>query len=472
MRRSITLLLLGACACTSSSSTPEGGTSSATGSGGDSEGATSTAAGVTSTNGSAATSADDTGDAGSGDDAGSGSSTGDPVAPPTCGVLEGVPSEPGPHIAEIEGLGDGEWLALGPPAADPQFGEALGRSWGGRAFALAPDLRGAFYTGEGVHAYVKPDGYAMDDVWFYDIQAHAWIAIHPGNEIATFNQRVADGELSIDADGQLQDADGNPVPLHVLIHAWDYVTYDTASQRFAFIAGDGMGDYFMPGLETIQPGLDDLHAQREGLEIPPMSPWFWSTADCVWEREPIATPTPQVGGYAAFVYASATDQYVYAGADGVATFSRATNAWTTVETTGPRPTGYDHGVAYDSLRNRLYMGSGDGSTAPGVFIYDIATATWTKPESSGPAPATFRTNEASIVYDTASDLVTVFHYTDRTRYTYDPQADAWTSQPIPDAVIDMVGGASFNAFYDPVLDASFVYAAGDSAPGGTMWAHQ
>ena len=173
-----------------------------------------------------------------------------------------------------------------------------------------------------------------------------------------------------------------------------------------------------------------------------------------------------------FVYASADDRYVHAGANGVATFDLASNAWTTVADSGPRPTGYDHGVAYDSLRNRLYMGSGDGTTAPGVFIYDIASSTWTKPESSGPAPATFRTNEASIVYDEVDDLVTVFHYAERTHYTYDPEADAWTSQPIPDEVLDTVGGASFNGFYDPVLDAYFVYAAGDSSPDGAMWSYR
>ena len=252
---------------------------------------------------------------------------------------------------------------------------------------LAPDLRGAFYTGEGVHAYVKPDGYGMDDVWFYDINGHAWVAIHPGTNTADFNQRVIDGELSIDENGQLQDGDGHPVPLHVLIHAWDYLTFDPVSQRFAFVAGDGMGRYYMPGEEAINEGLTMLEAQRAGIVIPPMSPWFYSVEDCSWERYPIATPTPDVGGFAAFIYASATDQYVYAGAGGAAVFDRTSNAWTVVEDTGPRPTGYDHGVAYDPMRNRLYMGSGDGASANGLFIYDIATSTWTNPASSGDGAA-------------------------------------------------------------------------------------
>jgi hypothetical protein len=468
MRRAIALAVLTTAACPDATPPDAGGTDGSSGAATTSGMAPSDS---TTTAGTSVTTAATSNETGSGDEAGS--SSGEPVdPPPTCGVLEGVPGEPAPHVAEIEALPDDTWLALGPPAADPQYGVARGRSWGGRAFVLASDLRGAFFTGEGVHAYVKPDGFGMDDVWFYDINAHAWIAIHPGNEIATFNQRVADGELSIDDNGQLQDLDGRPVPLHVLIHAWDFLTYDSATHRFVFIAGDGMGEYYMPGLEMVREGLEMLWAQREGSAIPPMSPWFWSVADCAWERYPIAAPTPDVGGFAAFVYASATDEYVYAGSAGVAMFDLTSNAWTVVEDTGPRPTGYDHGVAYDEKRHRLYMGSGDGTTPPGVFIYDIATATWTKPDSAGPAPATFRTNSASIFYDSVNDVVTVFHYYDALHYTYDPEGDSWTNRPLPAEVVGAVGYPSFNAFYDPVLNAYFVHAATDSTDNGTMWAYR
>lgn len=464
----LSLIGLFGAGCPTEPAGPEAGGTSST-SGGPTDGASS-ANEVTTTDDGTTT------DAGSGETSSeattsdNGSSTGDPVAPETCGVLEGIPSDPGPQVAEIEALPDDEWLALGPPAGDPEFGTARGRSWGGRALVLAPDLRGAFFTGEGIHAFVKPDGYGMDDVWFYDIHAHAWIAVHPGNNTLDFNQRVLDGELSIDDNGQLQDGNGEPVPLHVLIHAWDFLTYDTATQRFAFIAGDGMGRYYMPGLEAIEEGLSMLEEQREGIEIPPMSPWFYSTEDCSWERYPIETARPDVGGYSAFVYASATDQYVNAGSGGVAVFDRTANTWTSVEDSGPRPTGYDHGVAYDDKRHRLYMGSGDGSTPPGVFIYDIESATWTKPDSTGPAPATFQTNAASIFYDSVSDVVTVFHYGDGVHYTYDPEGDAWTSQDLPAEVLDAAG--SHNAFFDPVLNAYFVYAAGDSADDGTMFAYR
>jgi hypothetical protein len=401
------------------------------------------------------------------------STTGEPGAPPqTCGALANIPSEPGPHVAEIEALAADEWLALGAPAADREFGVARGRSWGGRALVLAQDLRGAFYTGEGQHAYVKPDGYGMDDVWFYDINGHAWITIHPGVNTATFNQQVIDGELSIDDNGQLQDANGHPVPLHIKSHAWDFLTFDSKAQRFVIFAGDGMGRFFMPGEAEIDVGLTMLEEQRATIEIPPMSPWFYSVPDCAFERYPITTPAPDVGGFAAFIYASVTDEYVYAGAGGAAVFDRTSNVWTVAADSGPRPTGYDHGVAYDSMRNRLYMGSGDGASQYGLFIYDIGTSTWTNPAPAGLGPSTFRTNSASVFYDTANDVVTVFHYKDRVHYTFDPNANTWTSQELPSEVLDAVGWASFNAFYDTVSNAYFLYAASDSGADGTMFAYR
>ena len=80
------------------------------------------------------------------------------------GPLADLPSKPGAHIEKIKAMGDNEWLNLGVPAADPLWGKARGSSWGAKALILAPDKRGAFLYGEGVHAYVKPDGHVMDDL--------------------------------------------------------------------------------------------------------------------------------------------------------------------------------------------------------------------------------------------------------------------------------------------------------------------
>src|SRR5262245_61010403 len=55
------------------------------------------------------------------------------------GVLAGLPSAPGPTLARIKALKDGQWLNLGPPAADPRWGSARGRSWSSK-MPYAPDL--------------------------------------------------------------------------------------------------------------------------------------------------------------------------------------------------------------------------------------------------------------------------------------------------------------------------------------------
>ena len=56
----------------------------------------------------------------------------------------------------------------------------------------APNLCGAFVFGEGVHAYVKPNGHYMNDVWFYDINAHRWVCLYPGIEVKTVASKIKD----------------------------------------------------------------------------------------------------------------------------------------------------------------------------------------------------------------------------------------------------------------------------------------
>src|SRR5262245_1332786 len=81
------------------------------------------------------------------------------------GVLAGLPSAPGAHLARIKSLKDGEWINLGAPAADPKWGMGRGRSWSCK-MPYAPELQGAFLNGQGVHGYIKPDGRFMDDIYF------------------------------------------------------------------------------------------------------------------------------------------------------------------------------------------------------------------------------------------------------------------------------------------------------------------
>src|SRR5262245_37133224 len=119
------------------------------------------------------------------------------------GPLAQLPSRPGPHIEKIKALGDNAWLELGPPAADPKWGNGRGRSWGCK-MPYAPDLQGAFLAGQGIHGFIKPDG-RYDDLFFYDLNGHRWICLFPGVSTRTFADDIKKGALKVNEDGQLVD---------------------------------------------------------------------------------------------------------------------------------------------------------------------------------------------------------------------------------------------------------------------------
>src|SRR5206468_12271792 len=139
-----------------------------------------------------------------------------PAARGAEGPLHGLPSKPGPHVEKVRKLGDNEWLELGQPAADPKWGRARGRSWCA-AMPVAPELRGAFLFGEGVHGYAKPDGRYMDDLWLYDINTHRWICCYPGADTKTL-------ALVIDKDGfeatKVGDGEGERVAVAQQAHGY------------------------------------------------------------------------------------------------------------------------------------------------------------------------------------------------------------------------------------------------------------
>ena len=92
--------------------------------------------------------------------------------------LAALPSKAeGEHIEKIKALGDNSWVILGQATADSKWGKegvARGRGFTPR-MAYAPDLGGAFFCGTGVHGAMRSDGRYMDDMWFYDANAHRWI---------------------------------------------------------------------------------------------------------------------------------------------------------------------------------------------------------------------------------------------------------------------------------------------------------
>lgn len=334
-----------------------------------------------------------------------------------------------------------------------------------------PSLRGAFFTGEGVHAFVKPDGYAMDDIWFYDVLQNRWVTIYPGMHIASFNECARSGGLAIDDHGQLTNGNGMPIPFHTLIHAWDFLTYDSTRNRFVWLAGDGMSRYYLPGLATIEhDGLASLEGQRATAGVTAMSPWYYDIATHTFGRDPLTSNVESVSSQSAFTYLPEQDRYIDVGRSGVRYYDPDTHAWTRATDVGTRPTGYDHGVAYDRRRQRLYVGAGVGAAEAALFSYDLATDTWSRLSSEGGPEGSFGTNRASVMYDDAHDVITILHYDERRFYAYEPDADRWSSRPMPDDV--RVSYPSYHAFYEPDLNVYFVYAARDSGTNGKMWAYR
>jgi hypothetical protein len=391
------------------------------------------------------------------------------------GLLAELPGKPGAHIEKIKALDDNQWLNLGAPAADPKWGKARGSAWGAKALLLAPDKRGAFLFGEGVHAYVKPDGHIMDDLWFYDINAHAWLCLYPGTNTRTFNQRVKAGELKIDPHGLLRDKDGQAIPVHTSLHAWGHLAYDSDRKKFAFATGNGLNRYFLGGEKQMDEGLQLLEEQIKDKKKPAaFSPWFYDVASGKFERSPTNTPTTgNAGGFPQFHYLPAKKQFLAVGSDTVAMFDPAKNEWSDAKPRGPKPKGYDCPGCYDSKRNRVYRNDGDGEKGKGLTAYDVESNTWIELEPKGDAPEAMNTNGAFYEYDPVRDLVVVIQMRGKTPgvFTYNPQTNTWAA-PLPFPGDGPKFRFAANTCYDRELNAYFCHVANDSSDDGVMWVYR
>lgn len=103
-------------------------------------------------------------------------------------------------------------------------------------------------------------------MWFYDINKHAWLCLYPGTNTRTLTQRVKDKQLLIDENGQVIDSDKQPVPIHPLVHAWGYLTYDSDRKKFAFLSwsSEPIPRYFLGGEKLMDEGLKLLEEQIKG----------------------------------------------------------------------------------------------------------------------------------------------------------------------------------------------------------------
>jgi hypothetical protein len=336
---------------------------------------------------------------------------------------------------------------------------------------LAPELRGAFLCGEGVHGYTKPDGYYMDDLWLYDVNAHRWLCCYPGANTRTL-------DLIINGDGFEATRDGVPLPVAQMVHGYEMSTYDT--DRRCFLCMPNPGGYEKRALPQ----------RQRWWKAPPRnaSPWFFEPATSRWNRLRTGTPAPSSSFGDTLIYLPTRRQAFFAHRSSeVWLYDIPGNKWKPMAAQGPKPPfGIDPTACYDSKRQRIYLGGGSYPVAPSgrnaFWIYDLEKNTWIDPQPKGKpcrGSNSYPTLNALMLYDSVNDVVLLilhsFFYAEPDRlgiYVYDPKTNAWADEAL--AVPDRLGKNNKlkNGFYDPTLNAVFIHTAGDSEDDGVIWVYR
>jgi RNA polymerase sigma-70 factor, ECF subfamily len=389
-------------------------------------------------------------------------------APKRSGPLAAMPSAPGPHIAKIKALGDNQWLNLGPAAPDPKWGSGSVRSWG-CSMEYASDLGGAFISGQGPHAYVKPDGH-YDDIFFYDLNAHRWVCLVPGIDTKTFAADIKKGEITIGDKNYLIYKDGQPV-YATGGHCYHGHYYD--SDRHLFVTGgwpsgipldmhcqNGQSPWFIEGRKA-------LEEQLKGRSVP--QDWLGYTYDATTGKLSREMPKGQ------FYVASRKGCWTYWG--NMTSLSSVGQ----LNPKGPLPEvnyGGDFGACVDTKRERIYLGRMNKPKSNPQegdwYIYDFRDNSWSIPPTKGSAELIPATNSGVVNYDSANDRVVEFyswnHNGTRGIAVWDPAANAWDPKiALPDNVPT---SGCVSGFYSPELNAHFLHLGGDGVAGGDIWVYR
>jgi hypothetical protein len=379
--------------------------------------------------------------------------------------LQNLPSAPGGHITQIEALGDNEWLSLGTPTADPTWGVARGRSWGGRALAYAPNYGGAFFCGTGVHAYVKPNGHYMDDLWFYDMNQNKWICLYPGGGTNSSNDPL---DLHLGANGFEYNELEEYVPVSYLSHAYGNSTYIPALKRFMVV--HCQCPWWCPALIQRAQWLWSIDTCPYYGGVPaPISntkhPIFYNADSGVWERRFVSdTAGPVLSGSAptgVTEYIPYLDKVFFASSGRVWLYDYNTNTWEYKGRDPSVPSG--HNGCYDSRRKRVYYAQSEN-----FVYYDLTTDAFTVVNGTNQPTSFGSSNNGSLNYDSANDRI-IWHTKDANRHpgviaAFNPETEIWETpqKTIPDLSIPYLHYKGIMGCYSPDLNAHFYYLAGDS----------
>jgi hypothetical protein len=385
------------------------------------------------------------------------------------GPLAKLPSKPGPHVARIKALADGQWLALGKPKPDPKWGSAPGRSYTCK-MAAAPDLGGGFLYGEGVHGGSAMRGGSErynDDLFFYDLNAHAWVCAYPGTP--------TDGK-GIKYDPKLKcevNEKGEPLPVAPFVHGYADSAYSPKSKIFAFLPN---GSYFW------KKKLGHFRDWKYVNVIHKQGPWAFHADSGKWElRTDPGCPRPTPGAVLEFVTKDGKEQlFRYTRSGAVRFYDFDARKWTNAKPKGPRPPwGIEPNACYDTKRGRIYMGGGqypEPKHTNVLWAYDIKTNTLIDLKPKNSKLKIYPTWGAVMTYDPVSDKVLLMNYKNRDKkltglFVYDPETNAW-SDPGPLPLQANRGKRVANGFYSAKLNVHVYHLAKDSRTNNLVWVYR
>src|SRR5262249_34215356 len=332
-------------------------------------------------------------------------------------------------------------------------------------------MRVEFLDGEGVHGYAKPDGYYMDDLWFYDVNAHRWICGYPGAKRKTL-------ALWINEDGFEVDAQGDLVPVAQQAHGYAMMSFDADAGRF--LSMPNPHEYWKKSLP-----------QREKwLKSPPAdaSPWSYDPASGKWDRRRTGTAAPKSSYGDTLIYLPGQKRAFFAGrTKELWSYDTAANKWSKPKVEGPPPPfGIDATSCYDPKRERIYIGGGGYPVAPdsghAFWVYDLKANRWIDPQPKGkPCRGSnkYATLNAFMVYEPVADKVLLVrhshHYEDTPErlgvYIYDPARNEWNEEPLP-LPAGLRNRQVKNGFFDPELNVVYIHSSGDSQDEGVIWVYR
>ncbi len=400
--------------------------------------------------------------------------------------LAGLPSPPGPHVEKIKALGDGQWLVLGEPAPDPQWGPAPGRAYTNK-MAYAPDLVGAFLVGEGVHGAhgTGPrEGHYNDDVFFYDLMAHRYICVYPGTKTEDF-------EVSADRNGFLTSPDGQHLPIAIAVHGYECLEYIPGTRELMVLQTGSPYARRIKGRVEKLLGDRTIHFTTESQR----HPYFYSVDKHRWLRRLAADQGPRTRFADSLFHLPGRNQTaLYQRSGHFWLYDHEESSWQRVEAeNGPPTTATGHGsfegsLCYDTKRDRVYINNRLQASIP--WIYDPKTNTFSDLKAKHqPYPATNTLEEGRIAigsttsnmhYDTVADVVVMrlairqgsgdpVNLFPKTLglLIYDPVENAWSEKPVP-LPEGIRWRECWNGCYSPELNVHVFHIAGDSRTNGVV----